>query len=407
MVKLKRTISWKMLTLYGLGNILGAGIYVLIGEVAKESGDAILWSFIGAGIVASFTAITYGAMASEYPVSAGAAIYTERAFKSKSWSTLIGLAMALTAIVSASALLNGFNNYFQVLLDTLGVSFNVPSFVVILSLLALLAIFALRGIGDSTKLAVLLTLIETGGLLLIISFAFLYGDPASAISTSLSSIGSVTPLAILLGAFVAFYAFIGFEDMVNVAEEVKQPKKQIKRGMLTALTIAVILYILTVLAALAVLTSAELANSTAPLATVWQTVTNSDVPIITIIGIIAITNGALIGIITASRIIYGLAREGWITKKLAKISPKSNTPVRATYLVVGIIALAAVALPLGTLAQITSFVLLIVFTIVQFSALKLKRQNKLPTLKYYVPILGLFANFGVMTIQILSWLSIV
>jgi len=84
MNKLKRTISWKILALYGLGNILGAGIYVLIGEVAKESGDAILWSFIGAGLVASFTALTYGAMASAYPVSAGAAIYAQRAFQSKS-----------------------------------------------------------------------------------------------------------------------------------------------------------------------------------------------------------------------------------------------------------------------------------------------------------------------------------
>ena len=407
MIRLKRTISWKMLTLYGLGNILGAGIYVLIGEVAKESGDAILWSFIGAGIVASFTAITYGAMASEYPVSAGAAIYTERAFKSKKWSTIIGLAMALTAIVSASALLNGFNNYFQSLLDTIGVSFSVPSAVVILSLLAILSFFALRGIGDSTKLAVLLTLVETGGLLLIITFAFLYGAPGEAIETSINGIGSVTPLAIVLGAFVAFYAFIGFEDMVNVAEEVKQPKKQIKRGMLTALFVAVLLYIFTVIAALAVLSSSELAASEAPLATVWQTVTSSEFPVITIIGIIAITNGALIGIITASRIIYGLAREGWITKKLAEISPKSKTPLKATYLVIAIIAVAAVLLPLGTLAQITSFILLVVFTIVQIAALKLKSQNKLKSLKYYIPILGLMTNIGVMSLQVLNWLNVI
>lgn len=396
-----------MLTLYGLGNILGAGIYVLIGEVAKESGDAIVWSFIGAGVVASFTAITYGAMASQYPVSAGAAIYTEKAFRSKLWSTFIGIAMALTAIVSASALLNGFNRYFQSLLETLDVPFAVPSAVVILTLLALLGAIALRGIGDSTKLAVLLTLIETGGLLLIISFAFFYGDPGSAVEASFASIGNVTPLAIVLGAFVAFYAFIGFEDMVNVAEEVRQPKKQMKRGILMALAIAVILYIATVIGSLAVLTSGELADSEAPLATVWQTVTGSDVPVITIIGIIAITNGALIGIITASRIIYGLAREGWITKKLAKISPKSNTPVRATYLVIALIAVAAVALPLGTLAQITSFILLIVFTIVQLAALRLKKRNLLPHLSYYVPILGLITNVAVITIQILSWLSIV
>lgn len=403
MSELKRTITWKILAIYGLGNILGAGIYVLIGEVAKESGNAMLWSFIAAGIVASFTALTYGALASEYPVSAGAAIYTERAFNSKKWSTAVGLTMALTAIVSASTLLNGFNSYFQALLETLGIQFNVPSALVILAMLAVLSFVALRGIGDSTKLAVILTFTEAGGLLLIIGFAFFYGDPISAVAVSLHGIGEVTPLAITLGAFIAFYAFIGFEDMVNVVEEVQQPEKQMKKGILTALSIAIVLYGLTIIAALAVLTSSELALSEAPLATVWQTATGSTFPLITIVGLIAITNGALIGIITSSRIIFGLAREGWITNKFAKISSNRGVPSRATYLVVGLIAITAVALPLGTLARITSFILLVVFTVVQVAALRLKAQNKLPNLKYYIPIVGLIANISVIAIQFSSW----
>ncbi len=403
MSELKRTITWKILAIYGLGNILGAGIYVLIGEVAKESGNAMLWSFFAAGIIASFTAITYGALASEYPVSAGAAIYTERAFNSKKWSTAVGLTMALTAIVSSSTLLNGFNSYFQVLLETLGVQFNAPSSLVILTILAILSFVALKGIGDSTKLAVLLTFTEAGGLLLIIGFAFFYGDPMDAIAVSMSSIGEIPPLAITLGAFIAFYAFIGFEDMVNVVEEVQQPERQMKKGILTALSIAVVLYGLTIIAALAVLTSSELAQSDAPLATVWQTATDSEFPLITIIGLIAITNGALIGIITSSRIIFGLAREGWISNKLAKISSKSSVPSRATYLVIGLIAITAIALPLGTLARITSFILLVVFTVVQAAALKLKVQNKLPNLNYCIPIIGLIANISVIVIQLFSW----
>ena len=403
MSELKRTITWKILAIYGLGNILGAGIYVLIGEVAKESGSAMLWSFIAAGIVASFTALTYGALASAYPVSAGAAIYTERAFNSKKWSTAVGLPMALTAIVSASTLLNGFNSYFQVLMETLGIQFNVPPSLVILSILAILSFVALKGIGDSTRLAVLLTFTEAGGLLLIIGFAFFYGDPINAVAVSMNGIGEVSPLAITLGAFIAFYAFIGFEDMVNVVEEVQQPERQMKKGILTALAIAVVLYGLTIIAALAVLTSSELAQSEAPLATVWQTATDSEFPLITIIGLIAITNGALIGIITSSRIIFGLAREGWITNKLAKISSKSGVPSRATYLVIGLIAVTAIALPLGTLARITSFILLVVFTIVQAAALRLKAQNKLPNLNYCIPIIGLVANMSVIAIQIFSW----
>lgn len=403
MSELKRTITWKTLAIYGLGNILGAGIYVLIGEVAKESGNAMLWSFIAAGIVASFTALTYSALASEYPVSAGAAIYTERAFNSKKWSTAVGLTMALTAIVSASTLLNGFNSYFQVLLETLGVQFHVPSSLVILAMLAVLSFVALKGIGDSTRLAVLLTFTEAGGLLLIIGFAFFYGDPKDAVAVSINGIGEVTPLAITLGAFIAFYAFIGFEDMVNVVEEVQQPERQMKKGILTALAIAVVLYGLTIIAALAVLTSSELAQSEAPLATVWRTATQSEFPLITIIGLIAITNGALIGIITSSRIIFGLAREGWITNTLAKISSKSSVPSRATYLVIVLIAITAIALPLGTLARITSFILLVVFTVVHAAALRLKTQNKLPKLNYSIPIFGLIANMSVIAIQIFSW----
>ena len=240
---------------------------------------------------------------------------------------------------------------------------------------------------------------------MIIIAASINGNPLDSMQTSFSSISSVTPLAIVLGAFVAFYAFIGFEDMVNVAEEVKQPKKQMKRGMIMALTIAVLLYIATVIASLAVLSSKQLAESGAPLADVWQAATSSSLPIITVIGIIAITNGALIGIITGSRIIYGLAREGWITKKFADVSKKSNTPTYASYLVITCIAIAAISLPLGTLAQITSFILLFIFTVVQFAALKLKKQGKLKSLKYYIPILGLLANIGVIVIQILSWLN--
>jgi amino acid transporter len=143
MAKFKRTISWKMLSLYGLGNILGAGIYVLISEVAKESGDGLVWSFVLAGVVALFTGITYGALSSKYPVSAGAAIYSERAFKSKRLGTIIGLSMALTAVVSASALLNGFVRFFNNLTDTISPgSTTINSAIIILALLAILGTIA-------------------------------------------------------------------------------------------------------------------------------------------------------------------------------------------------------------------------------------------------------------------------
>lgn len=405
MAKFKRTISWKMLSLYGLGNILGAGIYVLIGEVAKESGDGLVWSFLLAGVVAVFTALTYGALASKYPVSAGAAIYSERAFKLPWLSTTIGLSMALTAVVSASALLNGFVRYFDDLLEMISPSFSVPSVVVILAMLGVLGVIAYRGIKDSTRLAVLLTVLEVLGLVIIVIVAGISSDVGGAIEQTATSLGDVRPVAIALGAFVAFYAFIGFEDMVNIAEEVKQPERSMRRGVLVALGSAALLYVLVALSALATLGSAGLAISSAPLADVFEVATNIDFPLITVIGIIAITNGALIGIITGSRILYGLAQEGWLPKKLAYVSPRFKTPTTATSLVLVVVAVAAIALPLGTLAQITSFILLVIFTIVQLSALKLIKSKSLLSLSPLIPIAGIVTNLLVLVLQVSTWLG--
>jgi len=225
------------------------------------------------------------------------------------------------------------------------------------------------------------------------------------VQTSLSSFSGVEPLAIGLGGFLAFYAFVGFEDMVNVAEEVKTPKTSMRKGMLSALAIASVLYVAVAISALAVLSSSQLAASKAPLSAVFQEATNLSIPVITIIGVIAITNGVLIQIITGSRILYGLAREKWLPKQLAVVSKKHHTPTTATLIVVGTIAISSSLLPLGTLAQITSFILLVVFSVVHISAIKLIKTKQLTNLKIYIPILGIVANCAVIALQVSNWLG--
>ncbi len=194
--------------------------------------------------------------------------------------------------------------------------------------------------------------------------------------------------------------------MVNVAEEVKNPQRSMKRGMLTALGIASVIYILVAVGALSVLPSNQLAESSAPLAAVFEAATGSSIPIITIIGVVAITNGILIQIITGSRILYGLGREKWIPKKFAQVSPRTHTPTTATTTVLLLIAIASTLLPLGTLAQITSFILLIVFTMVHISALKLIKTKELSHLRRSIPILGIITNLVVIGLQIASWLNV-
>lgn len=405
MATLKRSIGWKVFGLYGLGNILGAGIYVLVGEVAAIAGNGLLWSFLIAGVVATFTAITYSALAAKYPVSAGAAVYTERAFGSKQLSTLIGLALAFTGIVSASALLNGFDRYFQQLISMTALSGRIPSQLVIVVLLGILTLIAVRGIKESAIFAVILTTIEATGLLLIIGFAGVNGNLSTSFNTSVSSLATIEPMAILLGSFLAFYAFIGFEDMVNIAEEVKTPKKNVQKGMLGALIGATILYALTAIAALAVLTTNELAGSQAPLASVFKAASGSSVPVITVIGLFAVTNGVLAQIIMSSRVLYGLSREGWLPSSLGRISPKTRTPSAATAVAVSAIAIGALILPLATLAKMTSFVLLLIFSVVQVAAMKLRFKKSL-ALHWFVPIAGLFTNSIILIIQLLSWLNL-
>lgn len=404
MTQLKRSINWKVFSLYGLGNILGAGIYVLVGEIAAVAGNGLLWSFLIAAVVATFTAITYSAFASKYPVSAGAAIYTERAFGSKFISTAIGLSLAFTGVVSASALLHGFDRYFQQLIKPTSLAGTVPSQVVILTLIGLLSLIAFKGIKESAFFAVGLTLIEAAGLLIIIGFAGFNGDFSESLKQSVSSVSTVEPMAIFLGAFLAFYAFIGFEDMVNLAEEVKEPKKSLKKGMIVALIGATILYVLTAVSALSVLSSQELASSNAPLAEVFKVASGSSLPVITIIGLFAVTNGVLAQIIMSSRVLYGLAKEGWIPSLFKKVSVKNHTPTNATIAAVVTIACGALLLPLVTLAEITSFALLIIFSVVQLAALKLITKKQL-RLNLFVPIVGFVTNIAILFIQILSWIG--
>ncbi len=190
--------------------------------------------------------------------------------------------------------------------------------------------------------------------------------------------------------------------MVNIAEEVKEPKKSLRKGMLVALFGATVLYVGIAVAALSVLSSQELANSSAPLASVFQAASGSTIPVITIIGLFAVTNGILAQIIMSSRVLYGLAREGWLPPPLARISSRTYTPTYATTIAVIVIAVCALALPLVTLAKITSFALLVIFSIVQIAAMRLisKKQLKLNRL---IPIIGLTTNFVIIVIQILSW----
>jgi len=398
--KLNRSVSLPMLVFYGLGNIFGAGIYVLIGEMAGLAGIYIPISFLIACLVVTFTALSYAELSARYPMSAGEAVYINAGFKNPTLSTIVGLSIAFTGMLSSATILHGFHGYLSTFIQT-------PQIATILIVIIVITAIAIWGISQSIAVTALLTLIETFGLSMIIYVGF---DHITWDSSTLESF--MPPLempvvnSIILGAFLAFYAFIGFEDMVNIAEEVKDPTRTMPRAIITTLIIATVFYIIIALVSISVLPVNELANSSAPLAKVYETATHSNATLLSAIAMFAVINGALIQIIMVSRIFYGMSTQGWLPIFLGTVSSKTNTPINATIFAGLIVFILAMALPLLTLAQSTSFLIFIIFTLVNIALIRIKRSAPHPegikTYPMIIPIIAIMMNLILLTFQLVS-----
>ena len=396
--RLSRSLGLPLVTLYGLGNILGAGIYVLIGKVAGFAGSSTTLAFLLAMVTAAVTALSYMELSGRYPVSASVSVYLHRAFGKRWLSTGIGLAMVGGGITSAAALAQGFAGYLHSFV-------SVPTVVASVGLLVVLGAIAIKGIGESAKTAAALTVLEIAGLVLVIWFgraaftqidtgALLRIDPAVGLG------------GVFAGAFLAFYAYIGFEDMVNVAEESRNPSRTMPLAILISLVVSTALYLLVVVVSTTLVSPADLARSDAPLALVFSRSGAGDVAVISAIGVIAAVNGVIVQIIMGSRILYGLANEGWIHSRFATVHPTFKTPVAATLLVVAAMIIATLALPLVSLAQLTSLLVLTIFTLVNASLIVIKRRGGAHpgyiTVPAAIPYLGVALCVGTLAVQVLS-----
>jgi APA family basic amino acid/polyamine antiporter len=331
-------------------------------------------------------------------LSAGEAVYIHEAFHITSLSRLTGLLIAFAGMVSAATISRGFYGYFYTF-------FQAPEFLVVTSIILLLGLLTIWGITQSVTTAAVLTIIEISGLILIIwTGSDLLRDIPAEIDTLLPPLQSSVWTGIMLGGFLAFFAFIGFEDMVNIAEEVKDPKHTLPTGILLALLIATVMYALVTLIAVLALDQHTLSESKAPLTDVLSATSDINPKIISIIGMFAIVNGALIQMIMASRIFYGMAKKGWLWKVLAKVSNKTQTPVNATWLVIAIILSLALWFPLETLAKGTSYLILIVFSLVNAALISIKQtqpiiKNSL-TIPMWVPVSGLITSISMILFQL-------
>lgn len=383
---LKRSLSLPMMVFYGLGNILGAGIYVLIGEVSATAGIYVPLAFLLSAVIVSFTTFTYAELSARFPESSGEAAYVYHGFQRKGLATFIGLLICGSGIVSAATISHGFAGYLQHF-------FQLPDYLLIISLFAVLGLLAIWGISESITVASLFTLLEIAGLLYIIYLAqdhlfVAQGHWPKVLSpTDGKSISGV-----LMGAFLAFYAYLGFEDMVNVAEEVKQPALNMPRAIFISLIVSTLLYVLVAAAASFSVPVDLLSSSDAPLATVYTQLTGKAPTIISIIGIFAVVNGALIQIIMASRMVYGMANRQWLPNIFSMVHPKTRTPIPATLLVVFLMLVLALFFEMVTLASITSAMVLSVFALVNWALIRIKKlsptSNQIKAYPSWVPYTG-------------------
>jgi amino acid transporter len=367
-IKLRRSIGLPLLTLYGLGTILGAGIYVLVGEVASVAGYATPLAFVIACIVASLTGLSYAELASRLPRSAGEAAYVDAAFSRSALARIVGAAVIFTGIVSAATMLRGLVGYVSIFTA-------VPDAAVICAGVMLLFVLSAWGIGEALWAAAFVTIIETGGLIYVCFAAD--ADPAAipdTVGRMLTLTGADGAPGLIAGSFLAFYAFIGFEDIVNVAEEVKMPEKNLPRAIVLSLIVATCVYFTVSTVSIISVPPSDLAATQAPLALVVASGGHSG-ELIALISLLAVTNGALIQVVMASRVLYGMADQGLIWRGFARINAHTQTPLTATVLVAVAITALALLFSLGALARYTSALALLIFAIVNASLLRLKAQT--------------------------------
>ncbi|WP_299649191.1 APC family permease [uncultured Tateyamaria sp.] len=388
-VQLRRSIGLTGLVLYGLGVTIGAGIYVLVGETVVRAGSYAPASFLLSAFVMGFTAGSFAELSGRVPQAAGEAVYVEKSF-GLAWLTIaVGLAVLAEAMIAAAAIAVGSAGYVAELIA-------LPSEVLVTCIVVLMATVAAWGIRESVTIAGVMTLVEVAGLLIIIVLAFTQ-DPGSLADLPRSL---VPPLGdwpavsgVLAASMIAFFAFIGFDDVVNLVEEAKNPARIMPWAIGITLATVTILYVLVSFVGTQIATAEEMASTAAPISLLFERLAGFPPLAITLIAILATMNGVVIILIMAARVTYGMAQAGRLPAWVGAVSPRTQTPVRATVLVAAVVLVLAVFTPLDTLAETSSEVLLTIFAIINFALVwfKLKRvpaPHGAFTVHIIVPIAG-------------------
>jgi amino acid transporter len=391
--KLRRRLNLTLLTLYGIGVTIGAGIYVLIGAVAGHAGTYAPLSFVLAAIVMGLTVGSYAELCTRYPVAAGEAAYIKAAFRLQSFSTVVGLLMVATGVIAASTVALGALGYISQFVD-------LPAWIVLAVIVGGLGVISAWGVLESVLLASLFTVIEVSGLAAIIIAAVYTDVPFVTALTAWPSANSVTWFGIAFASLLAFFAFTGFEDLTNMVEETHAPERNVPIAMAITLVVTTLLYAIIAAIAVTAIPPRELAGSAAPLSLVFQRVAGITPVAISAIAIVSTLNTVIAQMTMAVRVLYGLAQQGDIPAVFGKVNRKTSTPLVATATIIAAVLVCDFLAPLEKLAELTSLGTLAVFALVNLALLRLRATRATPrgaiTVPIVVPVLGFFSCIAMM-----------
>ncbi len=382
---LQRSIGLWQMTLYGAGSMLGAGIYGLIGQVAAQMGSAIWLAFTLSLVAAGLTGLSYASLGSRYPRAGGAAYITQRAYRRSLLTHVVGLTVACSGFTSIAAGARVVGENLQALPFFEGLPTSTLAFIYLVFVGALVY----RGIRESMWANVAFTLVEAGGLLLVIAVGLRFWGTTNLMEfPTAAETESGLPLVLLVqGVVLTFYSFLGFEDSINVAEELKNPRRDLPFGLVMALVLTVIIYMSVSISAVSVVPWQELAESNAPLAEVMERAAPWFPAWIFIgITIFAVANTGLINYVTASRLLYGMARDKHLPRALSIIHPQRRTPHVAIGLIFVVIVLLILSGDISQLASATVLLLLLVFSVINSALVILKLRPGEPQGAFELPI---------------------
>ena len=395
---LRRAITGPLLFLFILGDVLGAGVYALVGEMAGEAGGLVWLAFAIALVMALLTAFSYAELVTKYPHAGGSAVYAEKAYRSPLVAFLVGFCMLAAGMVSAAGLSLAFTGeYLTAFLDVP----QVPAAIVFLVLVALVNAW---GIKESLRANIGMTVIETTGLVLVIVLgAWVIGRGDADLGGAFDPPAETGVWVAVLGsALIAYYSFVGFETSANLAEEIRDVSRVYPRALFGALLTAGVVYLLLGFVAPAVIAPTELAESTGPLLEVVRTAGAVPPGLFAVIALVAVANGALLTMIMASRLGYGMAQRGLLPSPMSRVLPGRRTPGVAIAVTTVVAIVLAATGELVDLASTVVLLLLFVFLSTNVAVLVLRRDRvghdhfRAPTA---IPVLAVLSCLVLLTRQ--------